>query len=188
MAARNDQFIFPRGVINYYRQMAARYRLAHDATGFEGVQRFYRLFRAPGVGHCGGPAAVPGVSLGDVGPWPRNGADFNALVNWVEHGVAPTQVIGQSAGPAAPPLSRPLCPYPQTAHWTGNGDFHDAANWVCSGNLETPQTVCPDVLVRFKHEVNGELDFGGSGVRPEDCGAHEQSQDTQDETISGGHN
>jgi hypothetical protein len=95
----NDQFIFPRGVINYYRQMAQRYRLDRDDTGFAGVQRFYRLFRAPGVGHCGGPALVPGVSLGDVGPWPRNGADFNALVQWVENGIAPAHVIGQSAGP-----------------------------------------------------------------------------------------
>jgi hypothetical protein len=156
--------------------MAQRYRLAHDSTGFEGVQRFYRLFRAPGVGHCGGPAATP-ASLGDIGPWPRNGTDFSALVSWVENGIAPSKVIGQSAGPAATPPSRPLCPYPQTAHWTGNGDFHDAANWVCGGNLETPQTVCPDVLVRFKHEVNGELDFRDSGVRPEDCGARDQNDD-----------
>jgi hypothetical protein len=172
----NDQFIYPRGVINYYRQMAARYRAHDDETGFEGVQRFYRLFHAPGVGHCGIPAGVlgPNASLGDVGPWPRNGADFAALVNWVEKGIAPSEVIGNSSGPAAIPLSRPLCPYPQTAQYVGTGDIHDAANWVCGGSLETPQVVCPDVLVRFKHEVDGGLDFRGSGVRPEDC--HERDQ------------
>jgi hypothetical protein len=95
-------------------------------------------------------------------------------LNWVEKGIAPSQVIGQSAGPAATPLSRPLCPYRQTAQYGGTGDIHDAANWVCGGSLETPQVVCPDVLVRFKHEVDGGLDFRGSGVRPEDC--HERDQ------------
>jgi hypothetical protein len=43
--------------------------------------------------------------------------------------------------------------------------------------LETPQAVCPDVLVRYKHEVNGNLDFRGSGVRPEDCGIRHHDQD-----------
>jgi len=169
----NDQFIYPRGVINYYRQMAMRYRLDDDETGFEGVHRFYRLFHAPGVGHCGIPAGAlgPNASLGDVGPWPQGGADFAALVNWVEKGIAPSEVIGKSAGPAATPLSRPLCPYPQTATYSGSGDIHDAANWRCGGNLETPKIICPDVLVRYKHEVNGSLDFRGSGVRPEDCHA-----------------
>jgi feruloyl esterase len=81
----------------------------------------------------------------------------------------------------ASPLSRPLCPYPQTAQYTGSGDIHDAANWVCGGNLETPQAVCPDVLVRYKHEVNGNLDFRGSGVRPEDCGARDHDQDPEHE-------
>ena len=60
----NDGLIMPRGVINYYRVMAARYenRSDHDATAdpsdrddhhhdhaSEGVQEFYRLFHAPGV-------------------------------------------------------------------------------------------------------------------------------------------
>ncbi len=175
----NDQFIYPRGVMNYYREMAARYSTHHDQTGFEGVQKFYRLFHAPGVGHCGIPAGVlgPDASLGDVGPWPQNGADFNALVDWVEKGSVPSQVIGQSAGPAATPLSRPLCPYPQTAQYAGTGDFHEAANWVCGGNLETRESVCPDVLVRYKHEVHGNLDFSGSGVRAEDCDARDHDRD-----------
>jgi hypothetical protein len=35
--------------------------------------------------------------------------------------------------------------------------------------------------VRFKHEVNGELDFRGSGVRPEDCGARDSNDDGEHE-------
>jgi len=57
--------------------MAARYRSGHDKTGFDGVQSFYRLFHAPGVGHCGAPV----FALGTVGPWPQGGADFQALVD-----------------------------------------------------------------------------------------------------------
>jgi Tannase and feruloyl esterase len=175
----NDQFIYPRGVLNYYRHMATRYREDHNKSRFddhnnsqfEGVQDFYRLYRAPGVGHCGIPAGVlgPGTGLGDIGPWPRNGADFAALVAWVEHGVEPKQVIGNSAGPAAPQLSRPLCPYPQTAIYTGTGDIHQAANWVCGGNTDTKKTVCPNVLVKYKDEVDGPLDFAQAGVNPDFC-------------------
>jgi Tannase and feruloyl esterase len=158
----NDQFIYPRGVLNYYRRMAERYQRRDDRTGFEGVQSFYRLFHAPGVGHCGAPI----FSLGTTGPWPQNGADFAALVNWVEKGVAPDQVVGKSLSPA---LSRPLCPYPQTAKYKGTGDVNDAANWSCGGNLETREAVCPDVLVKYKDEVDGPLDFEASAVHPSFC-------------------
>jgi Tannase and feruloyl esterase len=67
----NDQFIYPRGVINYYRAMAARYaRHGDDRPDFANLQDFYRLFRAPGVGHCG---------IGGNGPVPVD--PFGALVN-----------------------------------------------------------------------------------------------------------
>ena len=39
-----------------------------------------------------------------------------------------------------------------------SGDIDDAANFVCGGNLETHATVCAEVLVKYKHQVNGELD------------------------------
>jgi hypothetical protein len=166
----NDQFIYPRGVINYYRQMAERYQMINDRTGFEGVQRFYRLFHAPGVGHCGAPI----FSLGTAGPWPQNGDDFKALVNWVEKGVAPDQVIGQSLPPA---LSRPLCPYPQTAKYKGTGDIKDAVNWQCGGNLETTEAVCPDVLVKYKDEVDGPIDYQASAVNPSFCKTRRLARD-----------
>ena len=160
-------------VINYYRQMAERYQSRNDRTGFEGVQSFYRLFHAPGVGHCGAPI----FSLGTTGPWPTNGADFAALVDWVEKGIAPSQVIGHSSLPA---LSRPLCPYPQTAKYKGAGDILDAANWVCGGNLETREAVCPNVVVKYKDEVDGRLDFEASGVDPGFCRARHIARDDGD--------
>ena len=195
----NDGLIMPRGVINYYRVMAARYehRSDHFADAdhdhdrfhdpFRGVQEFYRLFHAPGVSHCG----LGILSHGSLGPWPQGGADFNAVINWVENGIAPSEVIGggNTAAPAYNPaspttLTRPLCPYPQTAVYNGSGNVNDAANWQCGGNLEknvpvgTPlsgppgQPVpCYDVLAKYKHEVNGPLDYEESGVSPATCHA-----------------
>src|SRR5262244_1437436 len=49
----NDQLIMPHGVIHYYRHMATRFGKGNGAD-FDRLQDFYRLFRAPGVGHCGG--------------------------------------------------------------------------------------------------------------------------------------
>ena len=181
----NDQLIMPRGVINYYRVMAARYAegsansaKADPLDRFKGVQKFYRLFHAPGVGHCGIPIFNHGFSLG---PWPQGGADFNAVINWVEKGVAPDQVPGAGSG-ASGPLTRPLCPYPQTAVYNGSGTVTDAANWKCGGDMETNVPVgtplsgapgqpvpCYDVLAKYKHEVNGPLDYQGSGLVPSMC-------------------
>jgi len=174
----NDQLIMPRGVINYYREMAARYGTSTGRDAFKEVQKFYRLFHAPGVGHCG-----LGILGNDSqGPWPEGGADFEALMNWVENGVAPSEVLGQGyqAGTApglfAPPtpynLSRPLCPYPQTAVYSGPGgaDVFSATNWHCGGDLETRETVCENTLVKFKDEVDGPIDLSQSGISPFECG------------------
>ena len=188
----NDALIMPRGVINYYRVMAERYAdwyhtVANDDSSdrFRGVQKFYRLFHVPGVSHCG----LGILNHSSLGPWPQNGADFDAVINWVEKGVAPTQVIG-SGNTAAPAfisgspttLTRPLCPYPQTALYNGSGAVTDAASWHCGGDLEKNVPVgvplsgppgqpvaCYDVLVKYKHEVNGPLDYENSGVDPAMC-------------------
>lgn len=162
----NDQFIYPRGVINYYRTMALRYSRTDDPD-FKELQRFYRLFRAPGVGHCG---------IASTGPVPVD--PFGALVKWVEHGVAPVSLLA-AGGSAAPPSgrTRPVCAYPQTAIYNGNGSTDDAANFHCGGNVETRAVVCADVLVKYKHEEHGELSFRGSGVDRDFCRRHDDETD-----------
>ncbi len=153
----NDQLIMPRGVIHYYRQMAVRYGTGGEPD-FERLQEFYRLFRAPGVAHCGGGA----------GPQPQD--LFAALVNWVENGEAPDQILARSTIGGVI-RTRPLCPYPQTAIYNGTGSTDAAANFHCGGNLETPELVCADLLTRYKHEVKGTLDFRSMGVHPRECQA-----------------
>jgi len=137
----NDQLIFPRGVIKYYREQATH---GHKSD-FAKQQEYYRLFRTPGAGHCVVPNAFP------------------ALVNWVENGVAPAQILNLAG-------TRPLCPYPQTAIYNGSGPTNVATNFHCGGNLETPAVVCADVLTKYKHEANGHLDFRGTGVNRNGCG------------------
>jgi hypothetical protein len=146
LVGANDQLIMPRGVINYYREMAARYG-KDDQPDFERLQEFFRLFRAPGAGHCGVPNGFP------------------ALVDWVEKGVAPQQILASGAG-----RTRPLCPYPQTAIYNGApADPNLAASFHCGGNLEQPAIVCEDVLVKYKHEEKGPLDYKGTGVNRNAC-------------------
>jgi hypothetical protein len=136
--------------------MASRYSEDDDDPDFKRLQRFYRLFRGPGVAHC----------AGGVGPQPQN--LFGALVNWVENDVAPDQILAQNVTGGVVTRTRPLCPYPQTAIFKG-GDPNDAASFRCGGNLEKRRVVCADVLTKYKHEVNGRLDFKGTGVDRREC-------------------
>ena len=152
----NDQLIMPQGVLHYYRQMAQRYGGRHD-DDFSGVQKFYRLFRAPGVAHCGGGA----------GPQPQG--LFEALVDWVEEKKAPKTITATVTTDGAVTRTRPLCLYPKTAIYKGSGSTDDAANFYCGGNLETREEVCDSVLVKYKHEVDGWLDYREGGTSLREC-------------------
>jgi feruloyl esterase len=70
------------------------------------------------MGHCGGGAAA--LNQFDL---------IDPIVNWVEKGEAPQAVI--ATGGAFPNRSRPLCPYPQHAHYKGTGDSESAENFEC---------------------------------------------------------
>jgi len=38
---------------------------------------------------------------------------------------------GKATGDSAVTLTRPLCAYPQTAHYNGTGNTNQAANFTC---------------------------------------------------------
>ena len=104
----------PENTIDYYDAVNRKLGGTQDD--------WLRLFLMPGVGHCGGGA----------GP---DQADFlGVLERWKENGVAPGQVIAtKPAGRgAASPMSRPLCPHPQVARYTGSGSTDDAGSFVCA--------------------------------------------------------
>ncbi|MEP7312415.1 MAG: tannase/feruloyl esterase family alpha/beta hydrolase, partial [Pseudomonadota bacterium] len=54
-----------------------------------------------------------------------------AIVNWVENGKAPDSLIATQREGEKVKRTRPLCPYPQVARYSGNGDVNDAASFSC---------------------------------------------------------
>jgi hypothetical protein len=86
--------------------------------GRAATEGFFRMFMIPGARHCRG---------GD-GPY---SVDFLAYIeDWVEHGKAPTVLIGShpnDTGGIA--FTRPIYPYPLQARYKGSGDSQDAANF-----------------------------------------------------------
>ena len=95
----------------YYESLAA------ENGGADSVRDFSRLFLVPGMGHCnGGAAALDQFDL------------LSAVVDWVEQDIAPDSV--SSTGSAMPGVSRPLCAYPDYAHYTG-GDAASAESFEC---------------------------------------------------------
>ena len=91
-----------------------------------------RFFRVPGMGH------------GGSGPSTDQFDGLAALVAWVENGVAPDRIEATARGPGNPAgvngdvpgtwsadRTRPLCPYPLVARYTG-GDVERASSFTCT--------------------------------------------------------
>jgi hypothetical protein len=133
-----DVVIFPRGTYNYYN------RVTQLQGGIPEVQKFYRFFPYPGNNHCGGNATEPNAPL-------INNTDlFNALVNWVEHGKAPDYILAyNNAVESSATFSRPICKYPDTLIYNGNGSISSAASFTCKVNTTDPlmdaEQVVPDI-------------------------------------------
>jgi feruloyl esterase len=87
---------------------------------------FARLFAVPGMNHCAG------------GPSTDRFDAFGALVDWVEKGVAPDEIIA-IAGPGTPwpGRTRPLCAYPAQARFKGVGNLETADSFVCQPPVRT---------------------------------------------------
>jgi feruloyl esterase len=110
----NDPQIAPAGVTQYYD------RVLEVSGGRENVAKSYRLFMAPGMDHCRG------------GDGPNTFDMVTALERWVEEGVAPDHIFASVSRPSAKlERSRPLCPYPQVAVYTGTGSTDEASNFAC---------------------------------------------------------
>ena len=87
------------------------------------LDNFYLLFMVPGMGHCGGGNG-PNTFGNDPGaPIDPEHDVVAALEQWVEKGVAPKTFdrYRQSIREFVGELTRPLCAYPQTAHYNGAG-------------------------------------------------------------------
>ena len=108
-----DPVVPPQDTAAYYEGVAK------VMGGYDKTRDFFRLFTAPGMGHCAG------------GPGPNSFDALTALEQWVEKGVAPDKLIATHSTGGKVDRSRPLCPYPQVARYTGKGSIDEAANFAC---------------------------------------------------------
>jgi feruloyl esterase len=120
-----DAAIPPQNAINYFRSVEKK-------MGAKNTASFLRLFLAPGVQHCAGGSGpdsfgqsngVEGDALHDLDA---------ALERWVEQSIAPEKLIATKYKSGAAVRTRPLCPFPQMARWSGSGSTGDASNFTCA--------------------------------------------------------
>jgi feruloyl esterase len=119
----SDWLVAPGESINYYNAVVARNSSTHSSKPHDALDQSFRLFMVPGMAHCaGGPGETHFDALG-------------AVVDWVEHGVAPDRIVASKLPiaemGAATNVQRPLCPYPRVARYQGSGSTGDASNFVC---------------------------------------------------------
>jgi feruloyl esterase len=108
-----DPVVPPQDTVAYYDAVVK------TMGGLERTREFFRLFLAPGMGHCGG------------GPGPNQFDHLTALEQWVEKGIAPDKLIASHSTNGKVDRTRPLCLYPQVARWKGTGSSDEAANFAC---------------------------------------------------------
>lgn len=108
-----DPVVPPQDTAAYYESVAK------VMGGYDKTRDFYRLFMGPGMGHCSG------------GPGPNTFDAITALENWVEKGIAPDKLIATKSTAGKVERTRPLCPYPAVARYTGKGSIDDAASFAC---------------------------------------------------------
>jgi hypothetical protein len=107
-----DPVLQPLVGVNFYEQALMR-------NGPDTPQ-FFRLFMVPGMAHCAGGLATDRFDA------------VTALVDWVEKGKAPDSIRAARVVKNEEVRSRPLCPYPQVARYSGQGSIDDAANFRCA--------------------------------------------------------
>jgi Tannase and feruloyl esterase len=125
----NDAAISALNTLDYYDSVVNR-------LGREATEEFVRLYMIPGMQHCDGGPAPTGFGQDGAGPRDPRRNVLLALERWVETGTAPSAIVGtkyvdddRAKGVQA---TRPFCPHPDVARYTGKGDPSDAASFACA--------------------------------------------------------
>ncbi|MEJ5989329.1 tannase/feruloyl esterase family alpha/beta hydrolase [Ramlibacter sp. PS3R-8] len=129
-----EDVIPPQGSVNYYERVKAA------AGGDAETQKFLRMYNMPGMAHSSqGRASTVGGNNNIVpmpmlpgnanqNPTPEQDPLFSALVDWVERGVAPEQIVIRSRDNAT---AYPICVYPKKITWNGSGPAKEAGSYSC---------------------------------------------------------
>ena len=108
-----DPNISPLNTVNYYNSAVVK------NGGVKATETKMRLFMMPGMGHCRG------------GEGPDTFDKMRVIRQWVEEGKVPGRIVATHRTGDAVDRTRPLCPYPQVAKYTGTGSIDDASNFAC---------------------------------------------------------
>jgi feruloyl esterase len=108
-----DQQVAPGSSVEFYKAVL------DESGGLEQTTDWVRLFMAPGMAHCSG------------GEGPDTFDKIGLIEQWVERGKAPEQIIAAHKTAGKIDRTRPLCPYPQVAHYDGAGNIDEASNFSC---------------------------------------------------------
>ncbi|KAJ4983901.1 feruloyl esterase b precursor [Stagonosporopsis vannaccii] len=107
-----DGLIPTKGTSDYYNEVN---------TTTSNIESFFRYFEVPGLGHCSGGSGGQPTST------------FQALVDWVEKGVAPETLPIEFNDQKGVSNKRILCPYPQKAVLKEpDVDVTERESWVCA--------------------------------------------------------
>jgi hypothetical protein len=105
----------PYAGVEYYRSVVAK-------MGQPATDEFLRLYTTPGADHVGTGAPV-GVDM------------LQVLVDWVEQGRAPLDLVQVSFSPVPPfpvLVSRPMCRWPASLRYRGHGEKARASSFECA--------------------------------------------------------
>ena len=116
-----DPILPAEDVLHYYDAVVK------TSGGLEKTTEFFRLFMAPGMGHCNG------------GPGPNVFDALSPLEQWVERGVVPEKIIASHVTNGIVDRTRPLCAYPLVARWKGTGSTDEAGNFLCAREAPVPR-------------------------------------------------
>jgi Tannase and feruloyl esterase len=129
-----DDAIPVSGNVAYHESVVAR------MGGHAEVQRFMRMYLLPGSAHSsqgraytvgGNNGGVPLPKLpGNANQNPTREQDqfFSALVDWVEKGTPPDEIVLTSRDNS---VSYPVCVYPKRTTWDGSGSPKAASSFGC---------------------------------------------------------
>ncbi|MGH8149975.1 MAG: tannase/feruloyl esterase family alpha/beta hydrolase [Steroidobacteraceae bacterium] len=107
----SDGLIPPRNTVNFYESLL-------KTVDAQTAARSVRLFMIPSMQHCSG------------GDGPYIFEPLSVIDRWVETGKLPQRIV-VSRPRGAPPMTRPLCPFPEEAEYSGHGSTRVASNFAC---------------------------------------------------------
>jgi feruloyl esterase len=105
-----DQQVAPGSSVAFYQSAVENVEQPSD---------WVRLFMFPGMAHCSG------------GEGPDTFDRVSVMEQWVEQGKAPEAILASHASGGKIDRTRPICAYPQTAHYNGAGSIDAASNFSC---------------------------------------------------------